>query len=56
MNVETVNNSRDLAQMMTSLNLDIEARRKFIEATQIEEPMLYEAFEGAIKYFLACCE
>ena len=32
MNVETVNNSRDLAQMMTSLNLDIEARRKFIEA------------------------
>ena len=32
MNVETVNNSRDLAQMMTSLNLDIEERRKFIEA------------------------
>ena len=32
MNVETVNNSRDLAQIMTSLNLDIEERRKFIEA------------------------
>ena len=32
MNVETVDNSRDLAQIMTSLNLDIEERRKFIEA------------------------
>jgi len=32
MNVETVDNSRDLAQIMTSLNLDIEERRKFIDA------------------------
>ena len=32
MNEETVNNSRDLAQKMTSLNLDIEESRKYIEA------------------------
>ena len=32
MNLETVSNSRDLAQMMTSLNLDNEEREKFIKA------------------------
>ena len=32
MNLEIVSNSRDLAQMMTSLNLDNEEREKFIKA------------------------